>query len=44
MLKELVPEGALEVDPKRAGILPYLALAAGVAVMAAGYIIFWVLI
>jgi amino acid transporter len=41
MLSDLFPEGEDDVGPTRAGILPYLALAGGVAAMAAGYIIFW---
>ena len=41
MLSDLFPEGETNVGPTRAGILPYLALAGGVAACAAGYIIFW---
>jgi hypothetical protein len=37
-----LPPGQTELGPTRAGILPYLALAGGVASMAAGYLIFWV--
>jgi amino acid transporter len=44
MLHELVPEGETDVGPKRAGMLPYLALASAAFFIAAGYIIFWVLI
>lgn len=43
MLADLIPEGQTQLPPTRAGILPYLALLGGVAAMAAGYIIFWVM-
>jgi hypothetical protein len=42
MFADLVPAGDHELGPKRAGVLPYLALAAGFAVMMLGYFIFWV--
>jgi amino acid transporter len=42
MFADLVPEGEHELGPTRAGSLPYLALAAGLIVMMAGYFIFWV--
>ncbi len=42
MLADLVAPGDHELGPKRAGIVPYLALAAGLTVMTAGYFIFWV--
>jgi hypothetical protein len=34
-------EGA-ELGPRRAGILPYLALGGGLLVMLCGYVVFWV--
>lgn len=43
MLADLLPEGQTELPPTRAGMLPYLALLGGMASMAAGYIIFWVM-
>jgi hypothetical protein len=42
MFVDLVPAGDHELGPKRAGIMPYVALAGGLAVMLCGYIIFWV--
>jgi len=42
MFADLVLAGEHELGPKRAGLLPYLALAAGLMVMMAGYFIFWV--
>ena len=41
MLSDLVPEGETELDPTRAGWLPYLALAGGGLSLLAGYLIFW---
>jgi hypothetical protein len=42
MFADLVPPGEHELGPKRAGLRPYLALAAGLMVMMAGYFIFCV--
>jgi hypothetical protein len=42
LFSDLIPEGQTELPPKRAGILPYIALLAGVVVMATGYYIFQV--
>lgn len=42
MLGDLVLEGETELGPKRAGVLPYVAIAGGLGVMMTGYIIFWV--
>ena len=41
MSKDLLLSGQTQLGPKRAGVLPYLALAGGVAVMFSGYFIFW---
>lgn len=41
MFADLVPEGETELGPKRAGILPYLAVAGGLGSMMLGYSIFW---
>jgi hypothetical protein len=41
MWKDLLLPGQTELGPKRAGILPYVALAGGVAAMFLGYYIFW---
>lgn len=43
MLSDLIPEGETDVQPTRAGNLPYLALAGGALSMASGYVLFWVL-
>jgi amino acid transporter len=40
MFGDLLLEGQTELGPKRAGVLPYLALVAGVITMLAGYLIF----
>ena len=40
MLADLSPEGK-PLGPPKAGVLPYVTLAAGVGVAALGYIIFW---
>ena len=40
MLADLSPDGKALSAPK-AGMLPYATLAAGIAVAAAGYFIFW---
>jgi hypothetical protein len=40
MLADLSPDGKPLGSPK-AGMLPYITLAAGVVVAAAGYLIFW---
>jgi amino acid transporter len=42
LFSDLIPEGQTELPPKRAGVLPYIALLAGVVVMATGYYIFQV--
>lgn len=34
--------GDHDLGPKRAGILPYVAIAGGLLVMMSGYFIFWV--
>jgi hypothetical protein len=41
MWSDLLLPAQTELKPKRAGILPYLALAGGVAAMFLGYFIFW---
>jgi amino acid transporter len=43
MLADLVLEGQTELGPKKAGVLPYVAIAGGLASMMAGYLIFWVI-
>lgn len=43
MLGDLVLEGQTELGPTKAGILPYIAIAGGLASMMAGYLIFWVI-
>jgi hypothetical protein len=40
MLADLSPDGK-PLGPPKAGMLPYATLAAGIAVAAAGYFIFW---
>ena len=40
MLADLVLEGETELQPKKAGVLPYVAIAAGLAVMLTGWYIF----
>jgi hypothetical protein len=40
MLADLTPTGG-KLGDKKAGMLPYITLAAGVAVVAIGYLIFW---
>jgi hypothetical protein len=40
MLADLSPDGK-PLRPPKAGMLPYITLAAGVVVAAAGYLIFW---
>jgi amino acid transporter len=42
MYSDLLLEGETDLHPKAAGILPYLALAGGIASCALGYYIFWV--
>jgi hypothetical protein len=42
MFADLIPEGETELGPKRCGILPYVAVAGGLASMTLGYVIFWV--
>jgi amino acid transporter len=42
MFADLLPAGETELGPKRSGVLPYLAIAGGLGVMMAGYVIFWV--
>jgi amino acid transporter len=41
MNQDLLLPGQTELGPKRAGMLPYLALAGGIASCLAGYFIFW---
>ncbi len=42
MFDDLIPEGETELGPKRCGVLPYVAVAGGLASMTLGYVIFWV--
>lgn len=42
MWDDLLLEGETELQPTKAGIKPYIAVAGGLASMALGYIIFWV--
>jgi hypothetical protein len=42
MYRDLLIGGEREPGPKRAGILPYVALAGGIASCLLGYVIFWV--
>jgi hypothetical protein len=42
MFADLVPAGDHKLGPKRAGILPYVAIAGGLLVMLCGYVVFWV--
>jgi hypothetical protein len=42
MYSDLLLEGETDLQPKAAGVLPYLALAGGIASCALGYYIFWV--
>src|SRR4029079_16902824 len=42
MGQDILLPGQTVLGPKRAGVLPYLALAGGVGVMLLGYVIFWV--
>jgi amino acid transporter len=41
MYQDLLLTGETELGPKRAGFLPYLALAGGIASCLAGYFMFW---
>jgi hypothetical protein len=41
MYQDLLLDGQTALGPKRAGFLPYLALAGGIAACFAGYAIFW---
>lgn len=41
MYGDLILEGETELGQKRAGVLPYVALAGGFAMVALGYAIFW---
>ena len=41
MMADLVPAGETELGPRQAGVLPYVALTVGLAVMLTGYFIFW---
>jgi len=41
MHEDLLLPGETELSPTRAGMLPYLALAGGIASCLAGYFIFW---
>jgi amino acid transporter len=42
MWDDLLPEGETQLGPKTCGILPYVAVAGGLASMTLGYVIFWV--
>jgi amino acid transporter len=42
MFDDLLLEGETELGPKRAGILPYLAVLGGLISMTIGYVVFWV--
>lgn len=41
MFADLLPDGETELSAPRSGVLPYLAMLAGIGVMLAGYFIFW---
>jgi len=41
MYKDLLLPGQTELGPRRAGVLPYVALAGGVGAMLLGYFMFW---
>lgn len=41
LTEDLLLEGQTELGPKKAGFLPYVALAGGAACLLAGYLIFW---
>jgi amino acid transporter len=41
MWYDLLPEGQTELGPRRAGVLPYVTLAAGLATVLVAYVIFW---
>ncbi len=41
MWSDLLPEGQTELGPRKAGVLPYVTLAAGLAVVFIAYAIFW---
>ncbi len=41
MYKDLLLPGQTELGPRRAGMLPYVALAGGVGAMLLGYFMFW---
>lgn len=41
MWSDLLPEGETKLGPTTCGILPYLAVAGGLASMTLGYVIFW---
>ena len=41
MYQDLLLDGRKELGPKRAGVLPYVALAGGIASCLLGYMIFW---
>lgn len=40
LFSDLVLEGQTELGPKKAGVLPYVALVVGAGVMILGYVIF----
>lgn len=42
MWDDLLLEGEEELGPKRAGVLPYVAVFGGLVIMTLGYVIFWV--
>ena len=41
MFRTCCSKGQTELGPKRAGVLPYVALAGGLACCLLGYLIFW---
>lgn len=41
MYDDLILEGQTELGPTKAGVLPYVALVGGVAMVILGYVIFW---
>lgn len=41
MYDDLILEGETELGPTRAGVLPYVAVAGGLAMVILGYVIFW---
>jgi amino acid transporter len=41
MYQDLIPEGQTELSPTKAGILPWITLACGAAMVLIGWLIFW---